>query len=184
MAEILTSPSSTNPTSPASATSTTGTGRRPSSPVRLAVKRKPLAETLTAYQIQQPTEFTLGDGQIVKGWPPNYVISRGETVIDLCSPRDFQLRYELADRRTLVLDDSDRTSIERTLGIGSTETRQHLTTAIARLASLRIGAITIDFTPGQWETLAHRAEKRGISVEALVRQIVDRITGQIWAGEA
>lgn len=148
------------------------------------MRRRPLPETLSAFQLTAPETFQLGDGQMVEGWPPNYAVCRGETVIDLCSPEVFAGRYESADRRTLALDDADRVSIEQVLGLGSTETARHLVTAIGRLARLSIGAIEVPFTPGQWETLAHRAQKQGIPVEALVRRIVDKITAEIFDGRA
>ena len=121
----------------------------------------------------------------VKVWPGNWLVYRQEQLVNICPTKAvLDELYESADRRTLALDDSARTEIERVLGLGSTTTDRHLVTAISRLARLSIGGVLVDFTPGQWETLAHRAEKRGISVERLVKQIVDGITQQIWDGTA
>lgn len=146
--------------------------------MRLAVRRRPQQETLTAYQLGEhmpPSMFGEFEGRA-----HDWIIARGESIIDVVSDSRFLQKYERADAPGLQIVDAHRTKLERALGIGSTETPEHLVTAVERLARLTIGDIPIDFTPGQWETLAHRAQKRQISVNALLRQIVDKITADIW----
>lgn len=124
--------------------------------------------------------MTLGNGYEEDGRAGDWVITKGAIVQTVVTDVVYRARYESVDERGLLLTGADRTLLERTLGFGATETPQHLTTAVRRLASLTIGNVEIDFTPGQWEELAARARKRGIPVGALVRQVVDKITGDLW----
>jgi hypothetical protein len=55
-----------------------------------------------------------------------------------------------------------------------------LVAAIERLASIAIGAVKVEFSPGQLEEIAHRAAKRGRSVEAELNAAVDRIKDEIF----
>lgn len=144
-------------------------------PVRLKA-----SETLSAFQLTRDTVVTLGNGYEEDGRAGDWVLTKGSVVQTVVTDAVYRARYEPVDERGLLLSGADRTTLERALGFGATETTQHLLTAVARLARLRIGAIDVDFTPGQWEELAARSTKRGITVETLVRQVVDKITSEIW----
>lgn len=101
-------------------------------------------------------------------------------VFDILADDVFRHRYQVADADSLTISGDDRRAIEQDLGPGSTLDGARLAGAVGRLARLTIGNIRIDFTPGQWEELHHRASKRGITVEKLVEQIVAKITADIW----
>lgn len=135
---------------------------------------------LTAVPVVTDQDVTLPDGQDVTARTGEWLIAKDDQVIDVVSPFRFQRLYEPIEDRGLVVSGPLRSRIERTLGMGSTETPEHLATAIERSARLVIGDVRVDFTPGQWEYLAHKAEKRGITVDALVRQIVDWMTSEMW----
>lgn len=108
------------------------------------------------------------------------MITRGKSVVEVVSPAQFTRTYERVDEQGLTITGGHRTAIERVLGFGSTDTPEHLVTAIQRMAGLKIGLIDVTFTPSQWEELAHRAKKRGISVESLTKQIVDKLLADLW----
>lgn len=73
--------------------------------------------------------------------------------------------------------------LEDLAGLGATKTAAALVAAVDRLGSIRIGDVRLSFTPGQLRELAHRAEKRGHTVEEEVRAVVQRIQDDLfWHG--
>lgn len=150
-------------------------------PLKKQVRPRIQVEPLTATQLEAEGRFVLANGMNSLGHPGNWVISRGSTVLAVLPTDVYQQEYIPVDEHALTLTGADRAEVARALGFGSTDTPQHLVTAATRLAHLTIGTIDVDFTPGQWEELAHRATKRGISVESLVKQIVDKICQDIWS---
>ena len=123
---------------------------------------------------------TLRNDDSIRALPGDWIISREQQILDVVPDPAFLARYDPADETSLQVMGDARGRLERTLGLGSTETVEHLVTAVERMARLVIGDVQIDFTPGQWEHLAHRAQKMGLTVDALVRRIVDKITSDIW----
>lgn len=166
---------------PSVSVSTRAIAPKPPQQVRTAIRRRQAAEPLAAYQLTEDDIFQSPNGlEELEGHPGDWVIVNGTVVIDVVTDAAFQRRFEPVDSEGLVLSGQHQTRLARHLGLGSTETADHVTAAVARLAQLRIGEIDVDFTPGQWEALKHRAEKRGLSVDALMRQIVDKITQDLW----
>lgn len=147
---------------------------------RIVVRAKPSQKTLSAFQLTAPEAFTLPDGEDVRGRNGEWVLLHGLIVVDVIPPAMFAERFEEVVENTLTIAGTVRARLEKALGFGSTLTPEHLAAAVERLARLSIGTIDLDFTPGQWEELQHRASKRGISLEALVQQVVDRITSEFW----
>ena len=135
---------------------------------------------LTAVPVVKETVVILPTGDEVRAWPGEWLIVRDQQTLEVFSQAAFTRAYEKADDVGIRIDGDVRSRIERTLGIGSTETPEHLATAVERSARLVIGDIRIDFTPGQWEHLAHRAGKMGLTVEALVRRVVERTTSEFF----
>lgn len=80
----------------------------------------------------------------------------------------------------LQLDPRDCNRLEEIVGLGATRSAESLVLAVDRLASMRIGDIRIPFTPGQLSELQHRAQKRGRTVEAEMKAVVDRIQDEIF----
>lgn len=123
----------------------------------------------------------LADGSVLPGKPGDYLITRGSAVVNCVTTLEDQ--YEILVEGQLVLPVAIRRRIEATTGIGSTMTAPDLADAIERLASIAIGTIHVEFTPGQLEEIAQRATKRGRTVEAELRSVVDRIKDEIfWRG--
>jgi hypothetical protein len=80
----------------------------------------------------------------------------------------------------LHLSRTECNHLEAYTGVGSTRTPDEFTRAVSRLASICIGDIRIPFTPGQLAELAHRAHKRGRSVEEEMRAVVSRIEDELF----
>ena len=70
--------------------------------------------------------------------------------------------------------------LETLLGASAPFTPETLYAAVERLASIRIGEIRIPFTPGQLRELQHRAAKRGRTVDAEMKAVVDRIQNELF----
>src|SRR5207247_1994401 len=126
---------------------------------------------LVAIPVVQDRWIVLPNGEGMKASVGDWLITSGEQIVDVASDKRLREVYEPAEPSGLVLRDDFRFQAEKALGIGATETPEMLVAAINRLARLKVGDVQIDFTPGQWEHLAHRAGKMGISVEALVKRI-------------
>lgn len=182
MEPTLTTPTAMPPTPP---TSTIEPAARvagipaPKAPARRAVYPK-RGTPLTAYQLLVPTEITMLSDVKVYAHPGMWVIANGEHVVDVVPENLFAARFEPAASDSLVIGGEHRAKLENALGLGATNSPRDLTVAVERLARLSIGEIPVDFSAGQWDVLAHRAKKRGITTDALVRQLVDRITSEIW----
>lgn len=80
----------------------------------------------------------------------------------------------------LQLSVAECNTLEELTGLGTTRNAAFLIQAVARLASIRVGDIRIPFTPGQLAELAHRAEKRGHTIEAEMKAAVARIEDEIF----
>lgn len=180
----------TTTTSATTSGATTGSARASAPPVasvedkatrvRVPVQLKP-RDTLFATQATTTEQLTLpnGFGRLV--YPGEWIISRQDRVIDVLPESAFAQFYEPV-RQGLFVPQTIGASLERTLGIGAMEHPLALLAAVDRLASLHIGTLRIDFTPGQWEELKHRAEKNGTSLEAEIERIVARLREDIfWA---
>lgn len=136
--------------------------------------------TLTAIPVVRPEVVTLPDGTVFTAKPGEWLIAKGNQIVDVVSQTQLANQYEATDKDGLLIRAAARTRIEQVLGHGSTETPEHLITAVERLAKLRIGKIDVPFTPQQWDQIAHRAGKMGITSEALVRRLLDRFTQDLW----
>lgn len=78
-------------------------------------------------------------------------------------------------QRSLVLTGDLLEQVDRTLGLGSTADPEALLAAIRSWAGITIGDIRIDFTQGQLDEIARRAEKQGKSPTAIVEDIVQQM---------
>lgn len=137
-------------------------------------------QVLVAIPVVQDRWVNLPNGESMRASVGDWLIARQEQIVDVCDDKRLREVYEPAEQTGLVLRDDARFQAERALGIGSTDTPEHLVAAINRLARLKVGDVQVEFTPGQWEHLAHRAGKMGISTGELVRRIAEKITQDIW----
>lgn len=124
----------------------------------------------------------LPSGQVTFPRPGiDWLIMRDGHVIDICDDEHLASGYTEIQEGTF-LPKAACVRIEETTGIGTTRSAAELEKAIARLAAIQIGTIQIKFTPGQLEEIAHRAAKRGYTVEQELNRIVERIKDEIFYG--
>jgi hypothetical protein len=145
---------------------------------RVLVRRKPVG--LTAYPVRRPGSIELADGSTVHAAVGAIAITRGASTLAVLTPAQFAADYEVVVEGALMLSPADCGRIEETTGIGTAHSTPDLVAAIGRLAAMRIGDIRIPFTPGQLSELQHRAAKRGRTVEAEMRAVVDRIQDELF----
>ena len=81
--------------------------------------------------------------------------------------------------RVLVLKGAPLQALETQLG-GYLTTPDRLVDKVRALAGLQIGAHQIEFTPGQWEEIRHRAQKRGITVAEEIQQIWRKLQSEFF----
>lgn len=79
--------------------------------------------------------------------------------------------------RAILVRAPAREALEKTLGGTHLVSDGDLAARVAKLAALRVGEITIDFTPTQWQELTLRASKRGITVQEECQRIVKKMAG-------
>ena len=71
--------------------------------------------------------------------------------------------------------------VEAALGVSVPfSSPESLVAAVERLASVGFGDIRVPFTPGQLAEIAHRAAKRGRTVDAELKAVVDRIQDELF----
>ena len=70
--------------------------------------------------------------------------------------------------------------IEHLLGGGQIKTPQDLVDRVRSYASIRLGEITLDLSQAQKAEITHRAEKRGLTPEAVIREMVDIVLEEIF----
>lgn len=148
----------------------------------MGLRRK--GATLQAVRTQSVSYVTMPDGQERVAHPGDWLIYQGAYLLALCPEADFPgATYEIVAEGTLVLTIQDRDLLERSAGIGCTQTAASLIHAVQRLARIQIGDVTIPFTPGQLEELKHRAEKRGQTLEQTIQAVISRIKDELfWRG--
>lgn len=135
---------------------------------------------LIATEAQAKQMVVLASGEecvVAKG---DWLIHQGDAIIDTATTNGLLTRYDLVQEAGLQLTQTDCALLERTTGLGSTRSVPELVQAVERLATLRIGEVRIDFTPGQLTEIHHRAQKRGITVEQEISRIVDRIKEELF----
>ncbi len=161
---------STTPPTPSTSTS----GR----PSRIPVRRKQ-PDPLTAVQTTTEQVASLPDGQVVAVPAGLWLISRGSQVIQTLTDHAFKQAYEPVEEG-LFLRAATRSQLERRLGFGCTKTAEDLLRAVDRLATIQVGEITLTFTPGQLEELAHRAKKRNVPLAEYLARLLERFTEDLW----
>lgn len=82
--------------------------------------------------------------------------------------------------RMVVLSRDTLQEVEKRLGGGQIQTPQHLLDRIRAYASVSLGKIELDFSPAQKEEILHRAEKRGLSPEAVVQELINLVLDQAF----
>lgn len=98
-----------------------------------------------------------------------------QTIID-----NARQGYRPINPNELIVNGADRTVIDGVLGLGSTQSSGSLVAAVRRLVHVSIGGITVEFTPGQVDELKHRAQKRNMTPEQYLNNLVQRFTQDLW----
>jgi hypothetical protein len=142
------------------------------------VRAKPSG--LFARVVAEPCGIPLADGRTISARPGDVRIYRGSATIDVLSPERYLAEYEVIEPLGLALTASDCNQLDEVLGLASTKDAATLLRAVDRLGAIRIGDIRLAFTPGQLMELAHRAEKRGRTVEAEMAAVVARIEDELF----
>ena len=135
---------------------------------------------MMAVPVVRPQQVSLPDGTFLTTQVGEWMITRDDRVVDVVSTHELKKRYEATERDGILVGGDTRFRIEKALGTGSTETPEMLATAVERLARLRIGDIRLDFTPGQWEEIAHRAGKMGLPAKEVLSRLLDRFCQDLW----
>jgi len=82
--------------------------------------------------------------------------------------------------RCLVLAGPQIEALDRLLGFGACRDTAMLLSAIATWAGITIGDVRINFTQGQLDEIARRAERQGKSPTAIVQDIVDQMAWRFF----
>lgn len=135
---------------------------------------------LTAVRCATEQTVTLPDGRTLPVMAGDWLITRGRLVVDVSGPSQLAERYAIVDGNERILSAALRTRLEQTLGVGATTNADNLIAAVERLASLSIGEVKIEFTPGQLAEIKYRATKRGQTVEQALQAVIDRIKDEIF----
>jgi hypothetical protein len=136
-------------------------------------------DPLQASQVSVETRVTLPDGLSRVVCPSDWLITRNGQVIEVCPDAVFAKYWE-EKQAGLQVPELVKARLEETLGIGTTNTPIALVEAVEQLADLKIGEVRVPFTPQQLHELKTRAEKRGITIEAEVRRVIEYLTGEIF----
>lgn len=160
---------------PAASTSTPEIASRD----RVGLRRK--GATHTAVRMTEPRRWMLiGEDERLAQAGDWVVLTPQGLPLAILPAHEFPGPFELVAEGTLTLSQADRELLEKTTGVGSTRSAADLVGACQRLARIKIGTITIPFTPGQLEEIQQRAAKRGQTVQQTMQAIVDRIQDEIF----
>jgi hypothetical protein len=185
---MMSSPTISPQATAAGSTSTTATESSPPAAKPQPAARLTLKQTvpvLTAVRTTVDRLVELASGAQVQARAGDYLVSKigGKAILDVVPPGDIDAKYDRLVDGALTLPPAICKQIEQTTGFASTTSAGDLVRAIERLARIGIGDVHVEFTPGQLEELKHRALKRGRTVEAEVKAVVDRIRDELfWKG--
>ena len=82
--------------------------------------------------------------------------------------------------RALVLGRDPLQQIEHLLGGGQLTSPQVLVDRVRSYASVTLGKVVLDLSPAQKTEITYRAQKRGISPDAVIQEMVDIVLDQIF----
>jgi hypothetical protein len=176
----MSSPTTSTPAAAARSTSIPAAGSTSidKGPDKLQVRTR--TPTLTATRVRTAQRIQLSHGAYVDLLLGDWIISRAQLIVDWSRGALLEEKYEVVHEGELRLPVEIGRRLEQTTGIGSTRDPFVLVEAVERLASISIGTVHVDFTPGQMEEIAHRAKKRGHTVEQELRTAVERVKDEIF----
>jgi hypothetical protein len=77
--------------------------------------------------------------------------------------------------RYVVVEAADLDVLEQIFSGGSVLNSQDLRQKVERLAGISFGHVRLDFSPGQLEEIARRAERQGLEPEELIRRCAKKM---------
>lgn len=83
--------------------------------------------------------------------------------------------------RMIVLTESDIAALEKRLGAPALGTAKDLYQWVDRLADIRLGSISFDFTPAQYQEIMDRSQREGCTPVETVRKILYAMIPQFFA---
>ncbi|KKL13353.1 hypothetical protein LCGC14_2526630, partial [marine sediment metagenome] len=83
--------------------------------------------------------------------------------------------------RIIVIPSAQRDELERILSGGALEDAADLVLKVEKLASIRIGGVSLDFTPGQKRELKRLADRQGITYKEIVARTVKSMEEQFFS---
>lgn len=176
----LSTRSATAPTKPTAPTAPTPAPLPAAGPTVTKRTVRPKSAALTATLSATTQTVTLVDGRTLAAIAGDWLIARGRQLVDVVSEAQLSARYTIDEPNACVLPAATCAQLEQTTGIGSTRTPADLVKAVERLAKIEVGGIRIDFTPGQLDEIAHRAKKRGRTIQQELQAVVDRIREELF----
>lgn len=144
----------------------------------MSLRRK--SAPLKAYRLTKPESSENAEGTLVAGKVGDWKVMNGTVCLQILTDKEFPGPYEIVPEGAVTLSKADRERIEGVAGIGATQNGASLLLAIQRLARIGIGDVQIPFTPGQLEEIQWRAQKRGITVERAIQDVIDRIKDELF----
>lgn len=165
------------PPTPASTSTPALRSKLPAAP-RLGLRRK--GAPLTGTRTTLPGSVVIADGSTVSYLAGDWLIQSGSIVLTVLPEKEFPGPYEIVQEGALIVDKASREAFEAVAGIGSASTPAAMIQAAQRLCRIAIGDVNIPFTPGQIEEIKFRAEKRGITVQRAIQDVIDRIKDELF----
>jgi hypothetical protein len=178
MSSKTTSPPEPASTSTPATASTKTQVQAPAALLKVPLRRK--GTTLYGIRATAPAVMLVPPDSEVPIKVGDWQIYNGAQCVAVLHADQFPGPYEIVAEGTLTLSLQDRELLEATTGVGTTQTAVDLIKAVQRLARIGIGDVRIPFTPGQLEEIAYRAEKRGITVQRAIQDVIDRISGELF----
>lgn len=105
---------------------------------------------------------------------------QGLSLDDVVSRQLRRFQTLIASPRVVVLGPDHLDALELKLHGGQIPSPEDLIAKVSRLAGVSFCGIDLQLTPAQVEELAHRAERQGKSVEALVQEIWEQLAQQFF----
>lgn len=139
------------------------------------------AEPMSAYQLvgKEETFVTLPSGHVRACYAKEWIVCRNDKPVEVLSDEMFHRLYEPV-LQGLVLPAKVLGWLEEHVGLGSTKDPKALMDGIQRLVDLKVGSISVDFTPAQYEELKLRAEKRGSTLTEEITRVVEHLTSDVF----
>lgn len=104
--------------------------------------------------------------------------------VDVLSPTEFERQYiPVAEASGIHLSEESLVRLGKVLRLGATHSEAELVQSVESLASVAIGEVKVQWSPGQIAELKRRADRRNLPYATYVRRIVDHILQEFWTAK-